>query len=80
MKDGKRKIVDISEVIDNNDSENALKNIFTFKSSHINENGSVSGEFILQPYKPQVLQKIKLLGINDLDHIFNRNNNNNNKK
>jgi len=73
MKDGKRKIVDISEVIDNNDSENALKNIFTFKSAHINENGSVSGEFILQPYKPRVLHKIKMLGINDLDHIFNNN-------
>ena len=37
-----------SEVIDNNDSENALWNIFEFKSSHINENGSVSGEFLLQ--------------------------------
>jgi len=70
MKDGKRKIVDISEVIDNNDSENALKNIFTFKSSHINENGSVSGEFILQPSKPEVLKKIKMLGINDLDKMF----------
>ncbi len=81
MKDGKRKIVDISEVVDNNDSENALKNIFSFKSTHINENGSVSGEFILQPYKPEVLAKIKLLGINDLDYIFNPpNNQNNNKK
>ena len=81
MKDGKRKIVDISEVVDNNDSENALKNVFSFKSTHINENGSVSGEFILQPYKPEVLAKIKLLGINDLDYIFNPpNNQNNNKK
>ena len=85
MKDGKRKIVDISEVIDNNDSENALKNIFSFRSTHINENGSVSGEFILQPYKPEVLAKIKILGINDLDYIFNpgnsqNNNQSNNKK
>ena len=77
MKDGKRKIVDISEVIDNNDSENALRNIFAFKSSHINENGSVSGEFILQKEKPEVLQKIKMLGINDLDKMFNSNENNN---
>ncbi|MBQ4032165.1 MAG: CpaF family protein, partial [Bacilli bacterium] len=72
MKDGKRKIVDISEVIDNNDSENALRNIFEFKSSHINENGSVSGEFIQQKYKPEVLKKIKMLGINDLDKMFNK--------
>ena len=71
MKDGKRKIVDISEVVDNNDSENALRNIFEFKSSHINENGSVSGEFIQQKYKPEVLTKIKMLGINDLDKMFN---------
>jgi len=77
MKDGKRKIVDISEVIDNNDSENALRNIFAFKSSHINENGIVSGEFILQKEKPEVLQKIKMLGINDLDKMFNSDENNN---
>ena len=73
MKDGKRKIVDISEVVDNNDSDNALRNIFEFKSSHINENGSVSGEFVLQQYKPEVLKKIKMLGINDLDKMFNFN-------
>ena len=73
MKDGKRKIVDISEVVDNNDTENALKNIFCFKSSHINENGSVSGEFVLQQYRPEVLKKIKTLGINDLDKMFNFN-------
>ncbi len=70
MKDGKRKIVDISEVVDNNDSENALRNIFQFKSAHINENGTVSGEFVLQDYKPEILKKIRLLGINDLDKMF----------
>ena len=73
-KDGKRKIVDISEVVDNNNSENALKNIFEFKSSNINENGIVSGEFVLQNYKPEVLNKIKMLGINDLDKMFNNKN------
>ncbi len=70
MKDGRRKITDISEIVGVKDNEIVLKNIFRFKSDGISENGVVQGEFILQEYIPQVLSKIKNTGINDIDDIF----------
>lgn len=70
MKDGRRKITDISEIVGVKDNEIILKNIFKFKSDGISENGLVQGEFILQEYVPQVLSKIKNVGINDIDDIF----------
>ncbi len=71
MRDGRRKITDISEVIDVKNGELVLKNIFKFNSDGVNESGVVQGEFILQEYVPQVFGKIKNSGITDLDDIFN---------
>lgn len=71
MRDGRRKIVDISEVIDVKEDEFILKNIFEFTSDGINDQGIVQGEFKLQEYVPEVLAKIKSAGINDLDDMFN---------
>lgn len=70
MKDGRRKITDISEIVDVKNNEVILKNIFKFKNDGVSENGTVQGEFILQEYVPEVLNKIKNAGINDLDDMF----------
>lgn len=70
MRDGRRKITDISEVVDVKNGEISLKNIFKFNSDGVNETGIVQGEFILQEYVPLVLDKIKNVGINDLDDMF----------
>lgn len=70
MKDGRRKITDISEVVDVKDGKIVLKNIFKFNSDGVNESGIVQGEFVLQEYVPKVLSKIKNAGIDDLDEIF----------
>ena len=70
MKDGRRKITDISEVVDVKDGKIVLKNIFKFNSDGVNESGIVQGEFVLQEYVPEVLSKIKNAGIDDLDEIF----------
>ena len=70
MKDGRRKITKISEVVDVADGELVLKNIFGFKSEGISENGVVQGEFILYPYVPRVLKKINNYGITDINDIF----------
>ena len=70
MKDGKRKITEISEVVDVKNNEIVLKNIFKFKNDGVTEAGAVKGEFILQEYIPEVLAKIKNTGINDVDDIF----------
>lgn len=70
MKDGKRKITSISEVVGFKDGEIELKEIFSFKMDEINEHGDVLGEFTLKKYKPLALNRIKDAGIDDLDDMF----------
>ena len=83
MKDGKRKITNISEVINVDSGDYVLNTIFEFKSRGLNENGSINGEYELKEYVPDVLKKIKNAGISDLDDMFKfkkDNKNNKNKK
>lgn len=70
MRDGRRKIIDISEVVGVKNGELTLSNIFKFNSDGVNESGVVQGEFVLQEYIPKVLDKIKNAGITDLDDMF----------
>lgn len=72
MADGKRKIVDISEVVGFEGDEIRLKPIFTFTQTGVLDNGEVDGEFKLLKYKPKVYQKIKAAGIDDLEDIFGK--------
>lgn len=72
MADGKRKIVDISEVVSFEGDEIKLKPIFTFTQTGVLDNGEVDGEFKLLKYKPKVYQKIKAAGIDDLEDIFGK--------
>ena len=72
MADGKRKIVDISEVVGLEGDEIKLKPIFTFTQTGVLDNGEVDGEFKLLKYKPKVYQKIKAAGIDDLEDIFGK--------
>lgn len=72
MRDGRRKITDISEVVAVKDDQLVLKNIFAFHSDGVNENDVVQGEFILQKYVPEVLKKIRNAGIFDLDDMFDQ--------
>lgn len=78
MKDGRRKITDISEVITGKDGNVELVNIFKFDSSNVSESGSVQGEYILQDYVPVCLEKIVNAGINDLNDMFKKKNKKNN--
>ncbi len=80
LRDGRRKITDISEVVEVKDNELVLKPIFEFISDGVNDSGIVQGEFILNEYKPKVLDKIKNAGINDLDDMFEFKNNKQVKK
>lgn len=72
MRDGRRKITDISEVVGVKNEELVLKKIFTFNTDGIGENGIVQGEFVLERYTPKVLDKIRGEGIFDLDDIFKK--------
>jgi len=70
MRDGRRKITDISEVIDVVDGEVVLHNIFAFKNTGFSQDRLVKGEFKLQEFQPTILEKIRYAGIHDLDEMF----------
>ncbi len=70
MRDGKRKITNISEVVGVKNGELIVKDIFDFTLDGIKENGEVEGKFTLKKYIPECLTKIQEAGINDLDKMF----------
>ena len=70
LADGRRKVINISEIVGFTDDMIALKEIFTFKQTGILENGDVEGEFIKHNYIPKVYKRLKMRGINDLNDIF----------
>lgn len=80
MKDGKRKITNISEVINVDSGDYVLNTIFEFRSRGMSENGSITGEYELKKYVPDVLKKIRSAGIRDLDDMFNFKKNNKDNK
>ena len=71
MRDGKRKITNISEVVGVKNGELIVNSIFDFTVKGINKNGEVDGEFVLRKYVPKCLEKIKSSGIKELNSMFN---------
>lgn len=70
LADGRRKVVNISEIIGFEDDVIALKEIFTFKQTGVLENGEIEGAFVKHKYTPKVYKRLKMRGINDLNDIF----------
>ena len=70
LSDDKHRITSILELNKNSKSEIVLKEIFTFKTKGLLKNGSVDGEFELYNYLPRSYKKIKGLGIDLIDDIF----------
>lgn len=70
LADGRRKVVNISEITGFNDDVIATKEIFSFKQIGVLPNGEIEGEFIRHKYIPKVFKTLKARGINDLNDIF----------
>lgn len=70
LSDDKHRITSILELNKNNKKEIVLKEIFSFKTKGILKNGLVDGEFELYNYLPRCYKKIKGLGIDLVDDIF----------
>ena len=70
LSDNKHRITSILELNKNAKGEIVLKEIFTFKTKGILKNGLVDGEFELYNYLPRSYKKIKALGIDLVDDIF----------
>ena len=70
MQDGRRKVVNISEITGFNDDVIATKEIFSYKQTGILPNGEIEGEFLKHKYIPRVYKILRSRGINDLNDIF----------
>ena len=70
LSDNRHRITSILELNKNQKGEIVLKEIFAFKSKKILDNGRVDGEFQLYKYIPRAYKKIRNLGIDYIDDIF----------
>lgn len=70
LSDGRRKITSICEVVGFEKDNIKVKEIFGFKQKGLTEKGEVIGEFIKHNYTPQVYNKLKSRGIDNLKDIF----------
>ena len=70
LSDNKHRITSILELNKNQKGDIVLKEIFAFKSKKILDNGRVDGEFQLYKYIPRAYKKMKKLGIDYIDDIF----------
>jgi Flp pilus assembly CpaF family ATPase len=73
MKDGKRKITNISELNGVVDGAWDLNSIFEFNAELITEDGQVHGSYVQNKGIPKCIAKIIANGINDLTDIFKPN-------
>ena len=70
MRDGKRKITNISELRGVSENSWDLASIFEFNAEIVTEDGQVHGSYEVKPGIPKCIAKIIASGINDIDDIF----------
>ena len=70
LSDNKHRITSILELNRNKNKDIILKEIFSFKTKKVLENGNIDGEFNIYNYQPRAYKKIKSLGIDSIDDIF----------
>lgn len=70
LSDGRRKIVNISEIDGFDDDIIKLNTIFEYKQTGLLDNNEVSGEFMLHKGVPKVYKKIEAAGIENISDIF----------
>ncbi|MFC4388018.1 CpaF family protein [Gracilibacillus marinus] len=70
LTDGTRKVVAISEVVQDTDGEHRIKEIFTFKRTHMTEKGEIVGHFTPTGYIPQCLERLQTFGNDITEALF----------
>ncbi len=70
LSDGHRRVTSICEVTGITGGTVNLKEVFAFHKQGLTESLEVKGEFVLEPYIPAVYEKMKAMGISDLEDIF----------
>lgn len=69
--DGKRKIVNISEIYVDDEKGVQIRDVFVFKRTGTGPNGEVVGYFTATGYIPKCMQRLKMFGI-ELDEMIFR--------
>ena len=75
LSDGRRKITSINEVVGTLNGEINIKKVFGFKKKGLTASGEVDGEFYIENYLPNIYEKIRDRGIEDIDYLFSKFNN-----
>lgn len=70
MADGKRKITNISEIVNIEKGEINLKPIFEFVQNGLTDSKEVNGSFIMNKERPIILDKIRSRGIDIIDELY----------
>lgn len=70
LTDGTRKIVAISEVVQNEDGEHQIKEIFTFKRTNMTEKGDIEGYYTPTGYVPKCLDRLNIFGNDTPESLF----------
>lgn len=72
LSDGRRKILNISELSEIKSGDIILKDIFAFNQKGLTASGEVDGEFVLYEKIPKVLDKIRSKGVNKINFMFEK--------
>ena len=70
LTDGRRKITSICEIVGFDKGEIKLNEIFAFNQTGITKSNEVNGDFVLNKGIPEVYEKLKSRGIDNLKDIF----------
>ncbi|WP_080848725.1 CpaF family protein [Cytobacillus gottheilii] len=70
LTDGTRKIISISEVVEEQDGSHSVKEIFHFKRTGMSSDGAIEGFYTPTGYIPASLDKLKVFGINIPESSF----------
>ena len=70
LSDGKRKIMNISEVSVDEDNKIQIRDIFTFKRTGMGANGEVLGYHTATGLIPKALERIRIFGIKMDERLF----------
>ncbi|RDI37940.1 CpaF family protein [Falsibacillus pallidus] len=70
LSDGKRKIMNISEVYVNDENQIKVQDIFVFERTGLGKNGEVIGEFKPTGIRPRCLNRLRIHGVDIDDSLF----------
>jgi pilus assembly protein CpaF len=70
LSDGKRKVMNISEVVGMEGEVITMQDLFLFERKGVGEDGSVTGAFRARGIRPRAAERLQAVGINLEETLF----------